>query len=79
MATTTRKTKAERNYEANASRIESMTKVFEKTNGTATLVNYLAELLTPAQFNMAFAIEFNKVPLEIVYVDEFGNRVKENN
>ena len=79
MTTTQRLTNAERNYNPNATQIAPTGAVFRKTDGVETLVDYLAQLLTPDQFRMLFVYEFNKVPLSVVYVDENGNRIKENN
>jgi len=77
--TTQRLTKAERNYNNNAKQIAQTVAVFRKTDGIETLVDYLAQLLTPDQFRMLFVYEFGKVELNVVFVDENGNRIKENN
>ena len=79
MTTTQRLTKAERNYNNNAKQIAQTVAVFRKTDGIETLVDYLAQLLTPDQFRMLFVYEFGKVELNVVFVDENGNRVEENN
>jgi hypothetical protein len=77
--TTQRLTKAERNYNNNAKQIAQTVAVFRKTDGIETLVDYLAQLLTPDQFRMLFVYEFGKVELKVVFVDENGNRIEENN
>ena len=77
--TTQRLTKAERNYNNNAKQIAQTVAVFRKTDGIETLVDYLAQLLTPDQFRMLFVYEFDKVELKVVFVDENGNRIEENN
>jgi hypothetical protein len=79
MTTTQRLTKAERNYNNNAKQIAQTVAVFRKTDGIETLVDYLAQLLTPDQFRMLFVYEFGKVELNVVFVDENGNRIEENN
>ena len=79
MTTTQRLTKAERNYNNNAKQIAQTVAVFRKTDGIETLVDYLAQLLTPDQFRMLFVYEFDKVELKVVFVDENGNRIEENN
>jgi RNA recognition motif-containing protein len=78
MATTTRKTKYERNYENNFKDIEITTKAFRKTDNVERLVHTLAMYLTADEFRMLFATEFASIPLDVVYVDENGNRIKEN-
>jgi hypothetical protein len=70
-------TKAERNYQANASDIDTALKVFRKTDGMETLIQHLAAFLTPDQFRMLWVLELNKIPLEIVYVDKDGNKIEE--
>ena len=77
--TTQRLTKTERNYNNNAKQIAQTVAVFRKTDGIETLVDYLAQLLTPDQFRMLFVYEFGKVELNVVFVDKDGNRVEENN
>ena len=77
--TTQRLTIAERNYNNNANQIAQTVAVFRKTDGIETLVDYLAQLLTPDQFRMLFVYEFGKVELNVVFVDENGNRIEENN
>jgi len=77
--TTQRLTKAERNYNNNAKQIAQTVSIFRKTDGIETLVDYLAQLLTPDQFRMLFVYEFGKVELNVVFVDENGNRIEENN
>lgn len=80
MATTTqRKTKAERNYENNTREIENTIAVFRRTDNVERLVHLLAMELEPNQFRMLFVTEFACVPLTVVYVDENGNRIEENN
>ena len=75
--TTATKTKAERNYEKNAKDIDMALKVFRKTDGMEQLIQHLAAFLTPEQFRMMWVLELNKIPLEVVYVDENGNRVED--
>jgi hypothetical protein len=79
MTTTQRLTKTERNYNNNAKDIELVIKTFRKTDNVERLVHVLAQYLNPNEFRMLFATEFATVPLSVVYVDENGNRVKENN
>ena len=80
MATTTqRKTKYERNYENNLRDMENTIAVFRKTDNVERLVHTLAMYLNPNEFRMLFATEFASVPLTVVYVDENGNRIEENN
>ena len=79
MATTQRLTKTERNYNNNAQDIELVIKTFRKTDNVERLVHVLAQYLNPNEFRMLFATEFASVPLEVVFVDKDGNRVKENN
>jgi hypothetical protein len=75
MATTT---KYERNYKNNYNDIEITIKTFRKTDNMERLVHALAQTLSPNEFRMLFATEFATVPLDVVYVDEHGNRIKEN-
>ena len=75
MATTT---KYERNYKNNYNDIELTIKTFRKTDNMERLVHALAQTLSPNEFRMLFATEFATVPLDVVYVDEHGNRIKEN-
>jgi hypothetical protein len=79
MATTQRLTKTERNYNNNAQDIELVIKTFRKTDNVERLVHVLAQYLNPNEFRMLFATEFANVPLEVVFVDENGNRIEENN
>jgi hypothetical protein len=80
MATTTqRKTKYERNYENNLRDMENTIAVFRKTDNVERLVHTLGMYLNPNEFRMLFATEFASVPLTVVYVDENGNRIEENN
>lgn len=72
-------TKIERNYQANYKDIADTVKVFRKTDNVEGLVEHLAALLTPSQFRMLFVMEFNKIPLQVVYVDSEGNRIEEGN
>lgn len=72
-------TKMERNYTANFSDIEMAEKVFRKTDNVKGLIEHLAAFLTPDQFRMLWVLEFNKVPLEVVYVDTNGNETKGDN
>jgi hypothetical protein len=77
--TTQRLTKTERNYNNNHSDIELVIKTFRKTDNVERLVHVLAQYLNPNEFRMLFATEFANVPLTVVYRDENGNRIEENN
>ena len=79
MATTQRLTKYERNYQNNAQDIELTIKAFRKTDNVERLVHLLAQTLDRNDFRMVFATEFATIPLDVVYVDENGNRIKEDN
>jgi len=79
MTTTQRLTKTERNYNNNAKDIELVIKTFRKTDNVERLVHVLAQYLNPNEFRMLFATEFANVPLEVVFVDKEGNRIKESN
>lgn len=61
-------TRQERNYRANEPRIETAILVFTKTGNIAQLVTTLAECLTPAQFDLLIAFEFNNLPLTMMEV-----------
>ena len=76
---TQRLTKTDRNYNNNAKDIDLMVKTFRKTDNLERLVVVLAHYLTASEFRMLFATEFASVPLDVVFVDENGNRVKEKN
>jgi hypothetical protein len=79
MTTTQRLTKEERNYNNNFQDIEITIKTFRKTDNVERLVHLLAQVLNPNEFRTLFATEFANVPLTVVYVDENGNRIEENN
>jgi len=70
-------TKLTSNYNANQSQYEDALRVFRKTDGMETLLQHLSALLSPDEFRMLWVLEFNKIELEVVYVDENGNRTPE--
>ena len=70
-------TKLTSNYNANQSQYEDALRVFRKTDGIETLLQHLSALLSPDEFRMLWILEFNKIELEVVYVDENGNRTPE--
>jgi hypothetical protein len=65
------------NYNKNQSQFNDALTVFRKTDGMETLLEHLSALLSPDEFRMLWVLEFNKIPLEVVYVDENGNRTSE--
>jgi hypothetical protein len=73
----TSQTKLTSNYNANQSQYEDALRVFRKTDGMETLLQHLSALLTPSEFRMLWILEFNKIELQVVYVDENGNRTPE--
>jgi hypothetical protein len=70
-------TKLTSNYNANQSQYEDALRVFRKTDGMETLLQHLSALLSPDEFRMLWVLEFNKIELQVVYVDENGNRTPE--
>lgn len=66
-----------KNYNNNQSQFQDALRVFRKTDGMETLLEHLSALLSPDEFRMLWVLEFNKIPLDIVYVDENGNRTSE--
>ena len=66
-----------KNYNNNQSQFQDALRVFRKTDGIETLLEHLSALLSPDEFRMLWVLEFNKIPLEVVYVDENGNRTPE--
>jgi hypothetical protein len=69
-------TKLTSNYNKNQAQFQDAVRVFRKTDGMETLLEHLSALLSPDEFRMLWVLEFNKIPLEVVYVDENGNRQK---
>jgi len=65
------------NYNANQSQYEDALRVFRKTDGMEALLQHLSALLSPDEFRMLWVLEFNKIELQVVYVDENGNRTPE--
>ena len=70
-------TKLTNNYNKNQSQLQDAVRVFRKTDGMETLLEHLSALLSPDEFRMLWILEFNKIPLDVVYVDENGNRTSE--
>lgn len=74
-----RLTKLERNAKNNASQIETVVKVFRKTDNIERLVELLSCFLDSGEFRMLFATEFANIPLKVEFVDENGKELVDNN
>ena len=66
-----------KNYNNNQSQYEDALRVFRKTDGMETLLQHLSALLSPDEFRMLWILEMNKIELQVVFVDENGNRTSE--